>query len=417
MESSNLAEYGDYLCKDFSAGEIANKLLLETNNTQDSEIELETSIKKLNFDISDLNSKIDENVRANSGLLIEEFGQVEKFKDEIKIIQPSVNQLNNSFQRLENEVLKPYNECVNLQMALKKVHQTNKLLRSLTFAIYLINRIEEIDKSENNLSMKPFKQLYNLSVLLKELSSYINNPSLKLIKLIRDYVQFCEILIKRCQSIIQVQIRNLLKFPIQEYVTNVTVSGNNLDSEKSLFNLLSSKVLLDGENVISSTELIYTACSKHSINLILRNLNNTKYLPSYIRSLERPSRLVAQLEKCMKSIIWIEDSTRDDEPAVSVWDHIISANISPIFGEDLNSMGLLDKFWREIALGVDGGVREVVNRGGPIVRNLKNIKGELESAIELVVGSSYSETEEAFKSDKLEYRMVLNSITNFEKRK
>lgn len=302
-------------------------------------------------------------------------------------------------------------------MALKKVHQTNKLLRSLTFAIYLINRIEEIDKSENNLSMKPFKQLYNLSVLLKELSSYINNPSLKLIKLIRDYVQFCEILIKRCQSIIQVQIRNLLKFPIQEYVTNVTVSGNNLDSEKSLFNLLSSKVLLDGENVISSTELIYTACSKHSINLILRNLNNTKYLPSYIRSLERPSRLVAQLEKCMKSIIWIEDSTRDDEPAVSVWDHIISANISPIFGEDLNSMGLLDKFWREIALGVDGGVREVVNRGGPIVRNLKNIKGELESAIEQVVGSSYSETEEAFKSDKLEYRMVLNSITNFEKRK
>ncbi|GAV30077.1 hypothetical protein PMKS-003583 [Pichia membranifaciens] len=234
MENSNLSEYGDYLSKSFNAGELANRLLLETNNTQDSEIELETSIKKLDFDISDLNSKIDDSVRENSGLLIEEFAQVEEFKDEIKKIQPSVNQLNNSFQRLEDEIIKPYNECVNLQMALKKVHQTNKLLRSLTFAIYLINKIEEIDKSENNLSVKPFKQLYNLSTLLRELTSYINNPSLKLIKLIRDYVQFSEILIKRCQNVIQVQIRNLLKFPIQEYVTNTAGAGSDQDAEKKV---------------------------------------------------------------------------------------------------------------------------------------------------------------------------------------
>lgn len=418
MEDSNLSEYGDYLSKSFNAGDLANRLLLETNNTQDSEIELETSIKKLDFDISDLNSKIDDNVRENSGLLIEELAQVEEFKDEIKIIQPSVNQLNNSFQRLEDEIIKPYNECVNLQMALKKVHQTNKLLRSLTFAIYLINKIEEIDKSENNLSVKPFKQLYNLSTLLRELTSYINNPSLKLIKLIRDYVQFSEILIKRCQNVIQVQIRNLLKFPIQEYVTNTTGAGSDQDAEKSLFNLLSSKLLLDEKNLVSSIELIYAASSKHSINLILRNLNNTKYLPSYINSLERPSRLIAQLEKCMKSIKWVDDS-KSENTEVSIWNHLISTNASLILGgdEEIQSCRLLDRYWREIALGVDSGVREVVNRGGPIVRNLKNIKGELEKSIGQVVSSSYSEKEEPFRADKLEYRMMLNSITNFERRK
>lgn len=418
MESSNLSEYGDYLSKSFNAGELANKLLLETNNAQDSDIELETSIKRLDFDISDLNSKIDDNVRENSGLLIEEFAQVEKFKDEIKVIQPSVGQLNNSFQRLENEIIKPYNECVNLQMALKKVHQTNKLLRSLTFAIYLINKIEEIDKSENNLSVKPFKHLYSLSVLLRELTSYINNPSLKLIKLVRDYVQFSEILIKRCQNVIQVQTRNLLKFPIQEYVTNTGDAEPEQDTEKSLFNLLSSKLLLDEKNLVSSIELIYTASSKHSINLILRNLNNTKYLPSYINSLERPSRLIAQLERCIKSMKWV-DEFGSGNTEVSVWDHLLSTNASLILGgdEERQSRGLLDRYWREIALGVDSGVREVVNRGGPIVRNLKNIKGELEKAIGEVVSGSYSEMGEPFKVDKLEYRMMLNSITNFERRK
>lgn len=414
----NLSEYQDYLSQEFSAGEIANKLLLETNNVQDDEIELETSIKKLDFDIKDLNSKIDDNVRHNSKALIGEFQQIENLSNEIKLISPSINQLNNSFQRLDNEIIKPYNECIELQMALKRIHQTNKLLRFLTFTIYLINKIEEIDKSENNLSTKPFKSLYNLSILLNEFSNYSNNPSLKSIKLIRDYIQFNQILVKRCQNIIQIQIKNLLKFPIQEYITNnnTIIPSISVDIEKSLSNLLSSSICINTEKTtITLIEMIYTTSVKHSINLILRNLNNTKYLPSYINSLEKPSKLVAYLEKCLKSI---KRNPSDSESNVTVWDYLTTSDVNngTIFNQNLINIGLVDKFWREIALGVDSGVREVVNRGGPIVRNLKNIKQDLENSIEKVVSSSYAETMNPFKNEKLEYRMVLNSITNFERK-
>lgn len=115
---------------------------------------------------------------------------------------------------------------------------------------------------------------------------------------------------------------------------------------------------------------------------------------------------------------WV-DEFGSGNTEVSVWDHLLSTNASLILGgdEERQSRGLLDRYWREIALGVDSGVREVVNRGGPIVRNLKNIKGELEKAIGEVVSGSYSEMGEPFKVDKLEYRMMLNSITNFERRK
>lgn len=415
----DLSEYNEFLSRDFDAGDIANKLLLETNNTQDSEIELETSIKKLNFDIKDLNSKIDDNVKINSKVLINEFSQIDKFKDEVQLIQPSINQLNNSFQRLDNEIIKPYNECIELQMALKKVHQTNKLLRFLTFAIYLINKIEEIDKSENNLSSKSFKYLYNLSILLNEFTTYseLSNPNLKLIKLIRDYIQFSQILIKRCQNIIQIQSKNLLLFPLQEYVTNNNTNSSNKfnDNEKSLFNLLSSSILIDNSNFISLIELFYTTSLRHSVNLILRNLNNTKFLPAYIRSIERPSKLIAQLETCLKTIKWVDlNKSKDNENDITVWQYLINNKASSLFTDELKNIGLLDKFWKEIAIGVDSGVREVVNRGGPILRNLKNIKKELEISIQNVISNSYGDL---FKPDKLEYIMVLNSITNFEKRK
>ncbi|KAG0680661.1 hypothetical protein C6P40_004180 [Pichia californica] len=417
----DLSEYEQYLSKDFNAGEIANKLLIETNNIQDSEIELETSIKKLQFDIKDINFKIDNNVKNNSKNLIEEFNKIENFNNEIKIIKPSINQLNNSFKRLDNEIIKPYNECIELQFALKKVHQTNKLLRFLTFAIYLINKIEEIDKSENNLSIKPFKNLFNLTILLNEYLNYmkISNSNLKLIKLIKDYNQFSEILIKRCQNLIQIHSKNLLKFPIQEYVTNLNNISNNENNEKSLLNLLSSEILIDNKNFIPLIELIYNASSKHSINLILRNLNNTKYLPGYIKSLEKPAKLISQLEKALKLIKWVDNSDNnieDNENGITVWNYLIlHPNLSSIFyNNDLSNISLLDKYWREIALGVDSGVREVVNKGGPIVRNLKNIKIEIEKSIEFSISSSYGDS---FKSDKLEYIMVINSITNFEKRK
>jgi hypothetical protein len=424
MTQFDLSEYDAFLKNDFNSSELANKLLLETNNIHDSTLELETSIKKLGFDLNDINSKIEENVKVNSRTLIDEFDQVEILKEQKDLIKPSINQLSISFDRLDNEIIKPYNECTNLQMALKKIYQTNKLLRFLTFIVHLLNKIEEIDKSENNLSTKPFKNLYDLSVLLNEFNSLSNNPSFNLIKLIRDYIQFSKILIKRCETIIQYQIKNLLKFPIQEYITssntnnNFSTNNNNIFVEKSLFNLLSSSMLLNNSNFLSNIELLYTATSKHSINLILRNLNNTKYLPLYIKSLEKPAILVQQLENFMKSTKWIDSNKLLEFTDITVWDYLRSNDLFKLFDADeMKSIGLIDKFWRDIALSVDLNIKEVVNRGGPIVKNLKSIKKKLENEIKNVVMNSYNDKNSQSKTEKLEIRMMLNSITNFEKRK
>lgn len=418
--TTDLGEYEAYLSSDFNAAQLANSLFLETNNSHDSSLDLETSIKKLGFDLNDLNLKINENVKTNSKILIKEFDQIEKLKNETDLLKPSINQLNNSFERLNNEIIKPYNECINLQNALKKIHQTNKILRSLTFIVYLLNKIEEIDKSENSLSTKPFKILYNLSVLLNEFNNYSNKQSLNLIKLISDYIKFSVILTKRCENIIQFQIKNLLKFQVNDYLNNNNkIELKTENNEKILFNLLASSLLLNNSNFISLIELIYSTSIKHSINLILRNLNNTKFLPSYIKSLELPSNLIATLENFMKNNKWISSSISHISD-ITIWENIRNNNLIKIFNiDELNSISLIDKFWRDVALGVDSGVKETVNRGGPIVKNLKLIKDQLEIEIKNVVQNSYKGEEniKILKTEKLEIRMMLNSITNFEKRR
>lgn len=404
----DLSEYNKYNEADFEPSKIANQLLLETNNTQTSVLELETSVKKLNFDSKDIDLKVDELIRNNNNELINEFKKIELLNNEINKIKPSVNHLNNSFNRLDNEITKPFNECNNLQSAIKKIHQTNKLLRSLTFAIYLITKIEEIDKSENNLSVKPFKNLYNLSVLLFELNKHLNNSTINSIKLVRDYIQFYEILIVRCQKIISYQIKTLINF---------SPNDNKIyDYEKILNNLILSSSFINEKFLSNTIDLVFNTSVKYSVNLILRNLNNTRYLPSYIKSLDKPAKVISQLDKILKANNWMDGQTGklDEQPnQTSIWEYLISTNQSKIITKEIKDLNLLDKFWRDIALSVDSGVEDVVKRGGPIVKNLKDIKPELENSVKAVVTSSYESQE----SGKLEVRMMLNSVTNFEKRK
>lgn len=408
MPAIDLSEYKEYTSASFNSAQHANKLLLETNDPQDSTIDLDTAIKRLGFDLKDISSKIEEMMQTNTSTFVKEFEKVEQLKVKTESVKPSINQLKLSFQRLNDEIVKPYNQCTNLQMALKRIHQTNQLLRSLTYATHLLAKIEELDKSENALATKPFKTLNTLASLLREFSNYIKKSNLGMIRIIRDYSQFTTILMKRCDTVIQYQTKNLLKFPIQEYVNPAHISTNNPE-EKSLFNIISASVSLDIKKATAIIELFYTASSKHSVNLILRNLNNTKYLPPYIRSLERPAKLVSQLEKELKAIKMNDAST-------SLWNFLLDDEPFVLLTRDeMENISLLDKFWRDVALGIDSGVKEIVNKGGPIVNSLKKIKPQLELEVTKLVTSSYEEY--GSQKGKIETRMMVNSVTNFERRK
>lgn len=357
MKSAINDEYEIYEESEFNAVEVANKLLLETNYPQDTKLDLETSNKKLGFCSSDLNIKIENLVKSNTKPFIDEVDQVEKSKDEVTSVKPSMEQLKLSYDRLDNEIVKPYNECVKLQDALKKLNQTNKILRNLSYIMYIINKIEEIDKSENSLNSKPLRKLSELCSLLADFTEFSKTVELKSIKIVRDYIDFTKILSKNCENIVNIQIKNLTK---------------DLPSEKHVKNLISSVNSLTKMGVFKSEKLekvksqVFSECLKSSISIILKNLNSTKNLPTYIRNLDKSVKLLVQIG--------------------------CSA----------------DEFWKELAVGIEPGVKETVNRGGPIVKNLKLIKNDLETEIKDVVGKT---------SGKLETTMMINSLTNFEKRR
>ena len=400
----SLDDYAAYLKDNFNPSEMANALLLETNTSADSNLDLETSLKRLEFDMKDLKSRVNATVRSGSTSIVAQMDNVSTFHSHLEVLKPSLTQLENSFARLDNEIIKPYNECTNLHSALKKIHSTNSLLRTLMFALHLLSQLEEIDKSDTSLASSPYKSLLSTARLITEFQTYTTIPSLNTIKLIRDYTQFTSTLAKRCIMVINNEVKNMLKFPTQEYASNNVSAIQSFPSltslEEAITNLITAANYLDPTSIKQIVSLMYNTATKHSTTIILRNFNNTKYLPAYIRSLQRPRLMLVALENALRNIPVSHSPSGD---STSLWEKlVISDDIEFITA----SISLTSSYWRTVAIGLDAGVKEVVARGGPILRNLQNIRKEMETEVQDVVVE-----------DGVERRMVLNSLTNLEKRR
>ncbi|KAG7904727.1 hypothetical protein KL907_003603 [Ogataea polymorpha] len=384
-----MSEYAAYL-EDFDPLRYANELVVSTNNVEESELDLTTSIKRLQFDLKDVEKRLQKTASENYTTLISELDTAEELHNTIQLIKPSLKQVNASYARLETEILQPYNESSNLHSALRKIHQTSNLLRSSTYFIYLISRIEEIDKTDQELNKKPFKSLISLARLLNQVKIHLaDSPFLKSLKLVRDYESFQQLQTAKVMDICNTHLKNLsLSYDAQ-----------------SMLNLINALSIMSSESFYNQLQQLLSLKIAAAINLIIKNLNNTKSLDRVFAEVSASGRLINQLEKVMKSNKWQDaNNTKDTQPStLTIYEKV---NSVLQFGSSLGTL-----FWKDTAIGVEPKFKEIVTRGGPIARNLRQLKEEIKNFIKNAVLDS-------FEGDRgpecLEVRMMLNSVASLD---
>ena len=343
--------------------------LQETNATDTQILDLQTPIKKLKFELNDLNSNILTIIESNTSIINENFQNLDKLSNELSI-NKSFNYLNNSYNRINNEILNPFNQCNEILIAINNINKTNKNLRNLSYLINILSKIESIDKSEKSLSIKPFKNLLNLSKLINKFENNIKlDKNLLKINIINQYNEYINRILKNCQLIINNNINNILKF-----------NDNNSDSDKSILNLVNSSKILNESNFDQLIKQIFNSCLNYSINSIIRNLNNSKNLTKFISSLIKPVMI------------------------------LITIN------EISNSNSKLDEiYWKELSISINNGLREVISRGGPVLKNLVIIREDIISSINKLFEKVYQD-ENIRKTKNIQLQMMINSLSNFQKR-
>ncbi|KAL6449564.1 COG5 Conserved oligomeric Golgi complex subunit 5 [Candida maltosa Xu316] len=165
-----LEDFETYLESNFEPQNFANELIVATNGRDNSELDLITSIKKLKFDIDECDKRMNKISSSNYDSLISNFQQIADFQSILNNrLNPNLERIYGPMNRIKNEVIKPYDDAVSLNNALKRIHLTLELLRNTNLV-----RLAKLHTQ--------IKELYGSAT--KEKSSEINVLS---IKIIRDY--------------------------------------------------------------------------------------------------------------------------------------------------------------------------------------------------------------------------------------
>ena len=384
--TQDLSDYETYTDESFVPVEFANGLVVSTNDPETTNIDILTSLKRLKFDLRDLNKKIKKSIDVNYESLIDEFENLEKLSSTVNEINPALSHLNSSYMRLQKEIVDPYSECVKLHLALKKIHQTSTLIRSSLYFIALITKIEMIDSSDHSLRADNYGNLELISEHLFKLKQYISGtPYPRTLKIVRDYELFQSSLVSHCVNI------------GSAYLKGLTPRGYN---DQGVLNVAKSLMYISPSTLYNRLQEVMTKLSSRSINLISRNFNNVDTLENVFRQVSMDAKMLTSMQNVLESNMWIED---DESSASNMWNQIQKFL-------DLNAP-LCTIFWRDIATGIEPRLKTIIQKGGPIAGNLKDSKESIKQTVKNSVSDSLGKTDDG---DSMELTIMLNSVRSLD---
>jgi hypothetical protein len=338
LARNDVDDFEAFLEPDFNPQRFVNDLIVGVNGNDCDNLDLVTPIKKLKFDIEECNKRMEKIANGNYESLVENFNQIETAKQLLKAtINPSVERVNLSFERIQSEVILPYDEAVKLNTALKKIHKTVEILRGASFFIIMIQQLQSLEESNNPVKLA---RLHNQLTQIYETEA---TSTLLPIKLIRNFqgIQFTKKtkLFNDATNTVTNDINHHSSFNDKNETLQSNLQVLYILNPKDFF-LVLEKASLNRQVQLASTQLQRSLQSPRNFTEAISEIKENA--EEYFRT------LMAILSKC----------TPKDEDLESL-------------ALKFYNTPLIDIFWQRVALKFKKNVAATMARGGPIAKNLK----------------------------------------------
>ena len=142
-DSQSYIDYDAITAPDFSPTAFANKLVLQTNNPTDTPLDLSTPLSRVLFDVQEVDTHIDTLTTKNALPIIEYTQQRSKAGIRVlEAVEERVKGLNESYNRLEREVVERYDAAEQVRMAAERMLRTLRLGRAVQRAVQLARQLD-----------------------------------------------------------------------------------------------------------------------------------------------------------------------------------------------------------------------------------------------------------------------------------
>ncbi|EDO16715.1 hypothetical protein Kpol_1003p20 [Vanderwaltozyma polyspora DSM 70294] len=371
MSTTSFEDFDEsLLAEGFNVLQYTNDLINTTNVIQDNDqsifannintLDLNTPLKKLNFDLNEINSSIDNLIKSRSIDLINEYMKKQQFNETVdQQLKPSLDYLNISYDRLNDDILKPYEKIQKLQNVLNKIHQTSNLLRDSLVFVHLINKLNRINLSINNCQ--------ELSIIHSQLSMILNeNVNLITLKLIKNLNS----------SIVIPNKKNLLNF-VSLSLTNESLklddTSINTSVDSPIAKLSNSLFILSPMDFTNTYSKIVQSIASTTTNQLSKTINSVKNLPNVYKDVVIKNALVINSLETLLKNIKLENNGNSNLLNEFISLQRKKGSYSYQSSNKLNK-SLSELYWSSISNSYKKELEISINRGGPVGKSLINNK-------------------------------------------
>lgn len=329
--SEDLEDFEVLLSQSFSATRFCNDLLKTTNRqSTTTELDLETPMKKIRYDLEEVESRIEETINKEPANVID---QIYKGQSSKKVaatgLEPSLGYLDVSYKRLKEEVLQPYERAQMLQNVLSKVHQTSLLLRDGAIYIHLANRIQSITSKQEPYSINSALELVTYYIQINmSISENVNLKSLKLIKQLETGVVVP----------VRKELLNFLSLTLTKALATPEQVHESQDDISRLARALHSISRRDFVSTIQKAVLSYVAISTQAL---IKTLNSIRDFPRALDDAVKKSLAINTMEAILQDIKvektnLLSDYVSQAKPKFVKPHHFFWTKVSDAFEKEFN---------------------------------------------------------------------------------
>lgn len=409
-------DYNLFLSPTFSAPSYANNLVLSTNNSSDTPLDLSTPLSKVLFDIQEVDSHI-HTLTSSSALPLLSHTQERTAASQhiVDDLGANLRTLTSSYERLEEEVTQKQSTAAEIHTVSERLWHTLRLGRSVSRALQLGRALEvqmgeasgrapmtsgaqENGREGHRASVRAATTIFTLRSLLADSAPGGEGEDLHKVNAItslqREILNPAERLLnsKATQIVKDFALSTLAGGGAGTYAQASDVRARTISALCTLY-LLSpnhpqgKKVAWEPENLVTAvTEYLRNALSS-SATAIGRAINNLAGLERVMVDVSARCQNIVALEQILAK------TPVPELPSASTDEYILTPGevptgpapkqqtlLPPILAS-LETSNLASFFWRTLAGALAPRVQELVNKGGPSARALKQHRVEVREMV------------------------------------
>lgn len=367
----DISKYEAILQGDFRPGQYGNEILKDTNSEQ-FELDLNTSIKILSFQIKEVKAKFSSICSSNYEILINNFEQFEKLNENNKDFRSHFKDLNNVKDKINNEFMDNYESNLKL---FNRLNNINTLYLFLNELWGFLNELRNFNTVFNSYNFDKF----DMEKLLKTTESFY-----KLNKIINDF-EFNDMadisylltdlkIIEKYQTVYKLQKLDLVNKHCLQLLKETEYDDSKLKT--ALITLL---VFNSNDTLVSFFRKYYNNEVSNSINFLKRIIVSPRTFSIIFKNITGISLKFLKLRQLLSSLEMLNYHKFPDFAELGL-ENIKS--LEYFLMKNLNfETSIFTQFYKDLLNNFKRIIKEALIKGGPVSKNLRSSYQNMKKAI------------------------------------